>query len=167
MKTELCAGTMRLSLSFFSPSLYIPRLRHSIFSSPFSFIYYLILYKPSMYSIIAQGCLKMLHKGQSNENRIPAIKHIPRKSWQHCSYVSILPSEGQETCIVKTHKSTHLFLYCSGGDISVNYVHPTLEMEVNKEEQKDVVHIMVAEGAATRHTVKTSWNAFGRDHSYA
>ena len=26
------------------------------------------------------------HEGQSNENRIPAIKRIPRKSWQHCRY---------------------------------------------------------------------------------
>ena len=31
---------------------------------------------------------------QSNENRTPVIKHIPRKSWQHCCYATILPSVG-------------------------------------------------------------------------
>ena len=50
---------------------------------------------------------------------------------------------------MKTHRSTKLFRYCSGGEHSVKCVHPALEMEIGKEEQRDVVHFLVAEGAAT------------------
>ena len=57
---------------------------------------------------------------------------------------------------------TQLFLYCSGGERSVNCVRPSLEMEASKEEQRGVVRLLVAEGAAKRHKVKTPWNAVGR-----
>ena len=60
---------------------------------------------------------------------------------------------------MKTHRSTQLFLYCSGGECSVKCVRPALEMETSKEEQRCVVGFFVAEGAATRHNVKTLWNA--------
>ena len=50
---------------------------------------------------------------------------------------------------MKTHRSTKLFLYCSGGEHSVKCVHPALEMERSKEEQRDVVHFLAAEGAET------------------
>ena len=73
-------------------------------------------------------CVKN-YKGQTNENRTPSTKHIPRKSWQHCCYVLILPSVGKETCIEKTHRSTQFFLYFFGAEPSVKGVHPALEME--------------------------------------
>ena len=60
---------------------------------------------------------------------------------------------------MKMHRSTQLFLYCGGGEHSVKCVRPALEMEASKEEQRGVVHFSVAEGAATRHKVKTHWNA--------
>ena len=60
---------------------------------------------------------------------------------------------------MKTRKPTQLFLYCSGGERSVKCVRPALEMEASKEEQRGVVRILVAEGAATRHKVKTPWNS--------
>ena len=69
--------------------------------------------------------------------------------------------------MVKTNRSTKLVLYCSGGEPSVKCVRPTLEMEASKEEQRGVVRFMVAEGAATRHKVKTSWNAVERNHPFA
>ena len=72
---------------------------------------------------------------------------------------------------MKTHRSTQLFLYCSGGERSVKCVRSALEMVVIKEEQRGVVRFLVAEGAgtetATRHKVKTPWNAFGRNHPFA
>ena len=68
---------------------------------------------------------------------------------------------------MKTHRSTQLFLYCSGGERSVNCVRPALEIEANKEQQRAVVLFLVAEGAATRHKVKTPWNAVGRNHPFA
>ena len=77
------------------------------------------------------------------------MKHIPRKSWQYRCSVSILLSIGQETCIVKTHRSAQLFLYCSGGKRSVKCVCPALEVEASKEEQRGVVRFLVAEGAVT------------------
>ena len=40
---------------------------------------------------------------------------------------------------MKTHISTQLFLYCSGGENSVKCVRPALEMEASKEEQRGVV----------------------------
>ena len=91
---------------------------------------------------------------QSNQNRTHAIKQIPCKSWQHCCYVSILPSVGLETRIVKMHRSTQLFIYCSGGERSVKCVRPALEMEASKVEQSGVVRFLVAEDAATRHKFK-------------
>ena len=51
---------------------------------------------------------------------------------------------------MKTYRSTQLFVYCSGGERSVNCVRPALEMEASKEEQRGVVHVFVAEGAGTR-----------------
>ena len=51
---------------------------------------------------------------------------------------------------MKTHSSTHLFLYCSGGERSVRCVRPALEMLASKEEQRGVVRFLVAEGAGTR-----------------
>ena len=50
---------------------------------------------------------------------------------------------------MKTHKSTQLFLYSSGGERSVKCVHPALEMEASREEQRGLVRFLVAEGAAT------------------
>ena len=60
---------------------------------------------------------------------------------------------------MKTQRSIQLFLYCSGVERSVKRVRRALEMEASKEEQRGVVHLSVAEGAATRHKVKTHWNA--------
>ena len=51
---------------------------------------------------------------------------------------------------MKTHRSTQLFLYCSGSERSVKFVHPALEMEASNKEQRGVVHFLVAEGAGTR-----------------
>ena len=51
---------------------------------------------------------------------------------------------------MKTHRSTQLFLYCSGGEHSVKCVCPALEMEAVKEKQGGVVCFFVAEGAGTR-----------------
>ena len=68
---------------------------------------------------------------------------------------------------MKMHRSTQLFRYCSGGEHSVKCVHPALEMEANKEEQRGVVHFLVAEGAGTRVKVRTPWNAVGRNHPFA
>ena len=96
----------------------------------------------------------------SHENRTLAIKHVPRKSWQHYCYVSTLLT-------LKTHRSTQLFLYCSGGERRVKCVRPALKMEASKEAQRDVVRFLVAEGAATRRKVKTPWNAVERNHPFA
>ena len=60
-----------------------------------------------------------------------------------------------------------LILYCSGGERSVKCVRPALEMESSKEEQRDVAHFLVTEGAAMRHKGKTPWNAVGRNHLFA
>ena len=68
---------------------------------------------------------------------------------------------------MKMHRSSQFFLCYSGGERSVKCVRPALEMETSKEEQGDVVHFLVAEGAATRHKVKTPWNAVGRNHPFA
>ena len=48
------------------------------------------------------------------------------------------------------HRSTQLFLHCSGGERSVKCVRPALEMEARKEEQRGVIRFLVAEGAGTR-----------------
>ena len=48
-----------------------------------------------------------------------------------------------------THRSTQLFLYCSGGERSVKCVCPALEMEASKEGHRDVVRFLVAEDAGT------------------
>ena len=68
---------------------------------------------------------------------------------------------------MKTHRSTQLFLYSSGGERSAKCVRPALEMEASKEEQRGVVRFLMAEGVATRHKVKTPWNAVGRNHPFA
>ena len=68
---------------------------------------------------------------------------------------------------MKTHRSTQLFLYSSGGERSVKCVRPALGMEASKKEQRGVVRFLVAEGATTRHEVKTPWNAIGRNHPFA
>ena len=52
---------------------------------------------------------------------------------------------------MKTHRSTKLFLYCSGGERSVKCVRPALEMEASKEEQRGVVHFLLTEGAMQTH----------------
>ena len=65
------------------------------------------------------------------------------------------------------HRSTQLFLYCSGGERSVKFVHPVLEMEASKEEQRGVDRFLVTEGAAMRHKVKMLWSAVGHNHSFA
>ena len=68
---------------------------------------------------------------------------------------------------MKTQRSTQLFPYCSGGKGSVKFARPALEMEASKEEQRGVVRFSVAEGAATRHKVKTPWKAVGRNNPSA
>ena len=68
---------------------------------------------------------------------------------------------------MKTHRSTQFFLYFSGGQLSVKCVRPALEMEASKEEQRGVVRFLVAEGAASRHKVKRSWNAVRRNNPVA
>ena len=57
--------------------------------------------------------------------------------------------------------------YCSGGERSVKCVHSALQMETSKGEQIGVVRFLVAEGAATRHNVKTPWNAVRWNHPFA
>ena len=68
---------------------------------------------------------------------------------------------------MKMHRSTQLFVYCSGGERSVKCVRATFEMEESKEEYRGVVRFLVAEVAATGHKVKTPWNVVGRNHSFA
>ena len=51
---------------------------------------------------------------------------------------------------MKTHRPTQLFLYRFGGEHSVKCVHPALEMEASKEEQRGVVRFLMAEGAGIR-----------------
>ena len=65
------------------------------------------------------------------------------------------------------HRSIQLFLYFSGGERSVKCVRPALEIKASKEEQKGVVRFLMAAGAASRHKVKTPWNAVGRNHPFA
>ena len=60
---------------------------------------------------------------------------------------------------MKTHRSTQLFLYCSGGESSVKCVRTALKMEASNEEQRGVVRFLVPEGTVMCHKVKTSWNA--------
>ena len=67
---------------------------------------------------------------------------------------------------MKTHRSTELFLYCSGGERSVQCVRPALEMEESKEEQRGMVRFLVAEGAGTGHKDKTPWSAVGRNDPF-
>ena len=65
------------------------------------------------------------------------------------------------------HRSTQLFFYCCGSEHSVKCVHPALEMEASKEEERGVVRFLVSEGAGTCHKVKMSWNAVRRNHPFA
>ena len=67
---------------------------------------------------------------------------------------------------MKTHRSTQLFLYCSGGERSVKCVRQSLKMEASKE-QRGVVRFLVAESAATHHKVKMLWNAVERNNPFA
>ena len=68
---------------------------------------------------------------------------------------------------MKTHRSIQLFFYCSGGERSVKCGHAALEMEASKELKRDVLRLLVAEGAAMRHKVKTPWNPVVRNHLFA
>ena len=54
---------------------------------------------------------------------------------------------------MKTHRSTQLFLYCSGGEHNVKCVRPTLEKEVRKEKKRGVVRFLVAEVDPGGHVV--------------
>ena len=65
---------------------------------------------------------------------------------------------------MKAQRFIHLLLYCSGGERTVKSARPALEMEASNEEQRGVVRFLVADDAATRHKVKTPWNAVGRNH---
>ena len=65
---------------------------------------------------------------------------------------------------MKMHRSTQLFLYGSEEEHSVKCVRPALEMEASKEEQRGVVHFLVAQGTTMCHKVKTPWNAVGWNH---
>ena len=56
---------------------------------------------------------------------------------------------------MKTHRSTQLFPYYSGGEPSVKCVCPALEMVASKEEQRGVIRFLVVEGAATSYKIKT------------
>ena len=56
---------------------------------------------------------------------------------------------------MEIHRPTWSFLYCCGGECSVKCVRLALKMEASKEEQRGVVRFSVAEGAATRHKIKT------------
>ena len=47
---------------------------------------------------------------------------------------------------VQVHTVT---FYCSGSELGVKCVHPALEMEASKEEQRGVVRFLVAQGAGT------------------
>ena len=51
---------------------------------------------------------------------------------------------------MKTHRSTQLFLYCSGDKCTLKCVGPALEIEASKEKQRGVIRFLVAEGAGTR-----------------
>ena len=51
---------------------------------------------------------------------------------------------------MKTHRSTQLFLYYSGGERGVKCVRPALEIEASKEDQRGPVRFFVAEAAGTR-----------------
>ena len=67
---------------------------------------------------------------------------------------------------MKTHRSRHLFFYCSGGESSVKCVRTALVIEKGKEDQRGVVRFLVVEDAVTRHKVKASWNVVGRNHPF-
>ena len=51
---------------------------------------------------------------------------------------------------MKAHRSTQLFLNCSGGERNVKCVRSALQIETNKEEQRGAVCFLVDEGARTR-----------------
>ena len=57
---------------------------------------------------------------------------------------------------MKLHRSTRLFLQCSGGEHSVKCVCPALEMEVSKKQQSGAVHFLVAECAGGRRVIGIS-----------
>ena len=74
---------------------------------------------------------------------------------------------GDMHSLMITLRSTQLFLYCSGDELSVKCVRPALEMEASKKEQRGAVRFLVAESAATRYKTKTPWNTVGRNHPFA
>ena len=56
---------------------------------------------------------------------------------------------------MKTHRSTQMFLYCSGGERSVKCVCTSLEIEASKEGERCVLRFLVAESIGMRQNVKT------------
>ena len=65
---------------------------------------------------------------------------------------------------MKTHRSTQLFLYCSGSERNVKCVRSALKMEANKEEQKSVVHFLVADSAGTREIHRRMCAVYGEHY---
>ena len=63
---------------------------------------------------------------------------------------------------MRTHRFTQLSLYCSGGEHSVKCVHPALQMEANKEEQRGMVRVLVAESAETREIHRRMSAVYGK-----
>ena len=68
---------------------------------------------------------------------------------------------------MRNHRFTHLFVYCSGGERGVISVRLALKMDASREEQRGEVRFLVADGAATRYTVKTPWNVVGCNYPFA
>ena len=104
-------------------------------------------------------------RGNQLKTEHPPINTFLAETDKHCCYLSILPSVGQETYIVKTQRSILLFFIAM--EVIVKCVRPALEMEASKEEQRGVVRFLVAESAATRHKVNTPCNTVARNHPLA
>ena len=79
-------------------------------------------------------------------------------------YTAISRMGGMHTENAQVHTFVSLLLWRLA---SVKCVRPAFEMEVSKEEQRDVVRFLVAEGAVTRHKAKTPWKDVGRNHPFA
>ena len=67
---------------------------------------------------------------------------------------------------MKMHRSTQLFLNCSGGERSVKCVRTVLEMEASKEEQRGVVRLFVSEGAGIREIRRRMSAVYGEHCMY-
>ena len=65
---------------------------------------------------------------------------------------------------MKTHRSIQLFVYCSGGEHSVQCVHPALEMDASKEEQRGVVCFLMAKGAETYEILRCMSAVYGSEY---